>query len=300
MKIAKLLKETIKLKGPLTVAEYMSTCLVHPWGYYNNDVFGTKGDFVTSPEISQIFGEIIGIWFAYNCPAKFNLVELGPGRGTLLFDVLSVFRQLNIHPSTVHIVEQSEHLRSMQRSLLSPIADLHFHNTIDTVPKCTNLIITHEFFDALPIHKFQMTPNGWRELLVDYQSEKFHLVLSPTDTIASKIINRGLVPITATDRAEVSFEALDISKKITSKMDSQSKWLLIDYGQSSTPTDTLRVRCTNSGHQEPQVCRSFCPPRQHGPICKRRFFSHGQLEGIPRPDYPVRLSRPHGCQGSTS
>lgn len=188
--LEKHIRATIKVSGPMSVATYMRTCLLHPLhGYYmSRDVFGKSGDFTTSPEISPLFGEIIAVWFVhfYQTHVKkgrVNMVEIGPGRGTLMRDVLATIRQFGnaVQIDSVHLVEASPYLRQHQASLLAPgktITDaqvtdshgtlIHWHDDLNSVPLGTNFILAHEFFDALCVFKFEMTGHGWRELVVDY------------------------------------------------------------------------------------------------------------------------------------
>ncbi|KAL1739332.1 S-adenosyl-L-methionine-dependent methyltransferase, partial [Schizophyllum fasciatum] len=157
----------------------MSLCLGHPiHGYYTssaNPVFGKAGDFITSPEISQIFGELIGIWYltrfsAHPKPAL-RLVELGPGRGTLMEDILRVFRQLlsklPVPPEiSVHLVETSQPMRKLQKAKLSGFKyDIQWYDAVDDVPKQDDgktftMVLAHEFFDALPIDIYQKMDDG--------------------------------------------------------------------------------------------------------------------------------------------
>jgi SAM-dependent MidA family methyltransferase len=154
----------------------MSLALSHPTlGYYmTRDPFGPSGDFVTAPEISQMFGELIGLWAqeawrAAGSPSPTHLVELGPGRGTLMSDILRVAR---ISPDflnaiDVHLVETSPALERVQRRTLAgsprPIA---WRNNFASVPRGPSIVIANEFFDALPVRHFVKTARGWRERLV--------------------------------------------------------------------------------------------------------------------------------------
>eukprot|EP00752_Nemacystus_decipiens_P011989 g10629.t1 len=208
--LAKELEQMIVLNGPMTVPEYMIYALQHPkYGYYmrQDDKIGRGGDFITAPEISQTFGEMIGIWCVASwkemgCPEKCRLVELGPGKGTLMVDVL---RTANSFPDfrealSLHMVETSDNLRALQVKALGatsiPTAsssasrgggggggakekagsamqlpgggEVVWHTAIEQVPKGQpTLFIAQEFLDALPVHQFQYTENGWRERLVD-------------------------------------------------------------------------------------------------------------------------------------
>ncbi|XP_066863895.1 protein arginine methyltransferase NDUFAF7, mitochondrial isoform X6 [Kogia breviceps] len=244
----------IKSTGPITVAEYMKEVLTNPAkGYYvNRDMLGEKGDFITSPEISQIFGELLGIWFisewiATGKNAAFQLVELGPGRGTLLGDILRVFSQLasvlkNCDIS-IHLVEVSQKLSEIQaltlteekvlleRNAGSPVymkgvtksgIPISWYRDLQDVPKEYSFYLAHEFFDVLPVHKFQKTPRGWREVLIDIDpqvSDKLRFVLAPCATPAEAFIQELSQRISLTGGAA----------------------LIADYGHDGTKTDTFRV-----------------------------------------------------------
>ena len=137
--------------------------------YATRDPLGAAGDFTTAPEISQMFGEMVGIWIAdlwqrAGSPA-FRYVELGPGRGTLAADALRTMARFGCTPQAVHLVETSPTLRAAQSARLP--AAIH-HDEIDAIPNDAPLIIiANEFFDALPIHQYVRTVGGWRELMVE-------------------------------------------------------------------------------------------------------------------------------------
>ena len=147
------LKALIDANGPLTVADYMQEALLHPdYGYYTTRApFGVAGDFITAPEISQIFGEVIGLWCAAvwqqsGSPPTVALIEFGPGRGTLMADIL---RAARIVPGfsdaiDVHLVEASPRLRALQRETLSGI-EVTWHDTAATFPDQQSLILGNEF-----------------------------------------------------------------------------------------------------------------------------------------------------------
>jgi NADH dehydrogenase [ubiquinone] 1 alpha subcomplex assembly factor 7 len=163
-------------EGPISLERYMSLALAHPTlGYYmTRNPLGAGGDFITAPEISQIFGELLGLWTieawrASGSPAKAHLVELGPGRGTLMSDVLRVARVSPgfLEAIDVHLVETSPVLEKVQRDTLAdapcPIA---WHTDFADVPRGPLFILANEFFDALPVRHFVKTPFGWSERLV--------------------------------------------------------------------------------------------------------------------------------------
>lgn len=257
------LKTKIQATGPITVADYMKEILVSPFGYYmKKDVFGSSGDFITSPEISQIFGELIGIWFCNEwqkagSPLPLQLVEFGPGRGTLADDILRVFSKVlslknNI---SVHLVEVSQHMRKLQRNNLSSRCSdssldvgskyiskygypFTFHECIESVPDCFSFFLAHEFFDVLPIHKFQKMEDGWREVLIDCRNEELQFVLSRNATPAAKYL---IDSYENRDHLEVCPEAGILMQNLCKRMEEDGGiTLIIDYGHNGDKTDTFR------------------------------------------------------------
>lgn len=165
----------IRDEGPLPVSRYMALCLGHPrHGYYmTRDPFGEGGDFTTAPEISQMFGELIGLWAAslwqaMGAPQRVRLVELGPGRGTLMADMLRATRRVpGFHEAvSVHLVETSPVLRQAQAATLREVASPIWHETVAGALEGPVIVVANEFLDALPLDQFVMTPEGWRERLV--------------------------------------------------------------------------------------------------------------------------------------
>lgn len=180
--LAEGLVRLIAAEGPISLARYMQECLGHPeYGYYRRgDPFGAAGDFVTAPEVSQIFGELIGLWFAERWdamgrPHGINLVELGPGRGTLMADLLRALDVMPALPRTtnLHLVESNETLRAVQVGRLA--AD--WHEDFESVPDGPLFVVANEFFDALPIQQYVKTEQGWAERLVTWEKDGFALTL---------------------------------------------------------------------------------------------------------------------------
>lgn len=174
--LAEKLVARIRTNGPMTVAEYMAACLGDPeYGYYmRREPFGRDGDFVTAPEVSQMFGELIGAWTmlaweAMGAPSPFVLAELGPGRGTLMADLL---RAARVRPAfgaaaRIHLVETSPRLRDRQRTTLADVGTpVTWCQGIDDLPSGALLVIANEFFDALPVHQFVRAADGWAERMV--------------------------------------------------------------------------------------------------------------------------------------
>jgi NADH dehydrogenase [ubiquinone] 1 alpha subcomplex assembly factor 7 len=166
----------IALDGPITVERYMALCLSHPqYGYYmTRDPLGLEGDFVTAPEISQMFGELIGLWAAQvwldrGCPAPLRLIELGPGRGTLMADALRAARVAPgfLEALSVDLVETSPVLVDKQKRVLADVpVKCQWHAALDTVPPGPAIVIANEFFDALPLRQFVRQEGAWHERLV--------------------------------------------------------------------------------------------------------------------------------------
>ncbi len=174
--LAEKLAARIRADGPITIAEFMDACLSDPeHGYYmRREPFGRAGDFITAPEISQMFGELVGLWAVATWemmgePRRFVLAELGPGRGTLMADIL---RTASVKPSfrqaaDVHLVEISSRLTEIQRATLAASGTaIHWHRRLEDVPAGPAIFIANEFFDALPIRQFQWSGGRWAERVV--------------------------------------------------------------------------------------------------------------------------------------
>jgi len=164
----------IAANGPITIADYMALCLGDPeHGYYMaREPFGRGGDFVTAPEVSQVFGELIGLWAvatwqAMGAPPSFVLAELGPGRGTLMADILRAVRvrPAFVDAARVHLVETSPRLRAAQEAALSGVA-VAWSDTVDALPARPLIVIANEFFDAIPIRQYVRQSSGWIERMV--------------------------------------------------------------------------------------------------------------------------------------
>jgi NADH dehydrogenase [ubiquinone] 1 alpha subcomplex assembly factor 7 len=165
--LAETLRNRIAERGFVTIAEYMELAL---GAYYaDRDPLGRAGDFITAPEVSQMFGEMIGLWCVdlwsrLGKPDPFLLVELGPGRGTLMADALRAARRAPdfLKAADIHLVEINAALIAAQKASLAGFAP-HWHRGFDSLPAGPMLVIANEFWDALPVHQFVMTEQGWHE-----------------------------------------------------------------------------------------------------------------------------------------
>ncbi|RTL48341.1 MAG: class I SAM-dependent methyltransferase [Bradyrhizobiaceae bacterium] len=175
------IRELIAATGPLPVSRYMELCLTHPeFGYYvTRDPLGRQGDFITAPEVSQMFGELIGLWAAsvwnaMGSPPKVQLIELGPGRGTLMADALRALRILPAFRDAieVHLVEISPSLRAVQRDTLAN-ESVQWHDRLADIPPGPAIVLANEYFDVLPIHQAVRTEAGWCERLVGVDDDIF-------------------------------------------------------------------------------------------------------------------------------
>jgi SAM-dependent MidA family methyltransferase len=174
--LAARLHERIAAAGPLSVEEFMQACLsdAAEGAYASRQPIGSKGDFITAPEISQIFGELVGLWAvavwqSMGEPERVTLAELGPGRGTLISDALRAWRGLSkfIGSVSVALIETSTVMASAQRQTLKDAgAPLHWHATLDTMPRGPLIVLANEFIDALPIRQFIRRGDTWRERLI--------------------------------------------------------------------------------------------------------------------------------------
>ena len=178
--LTEIIRDKIIAEGPISIADYMALALSHPeHGYYKKqDPFGARGDFITAPEISQIFGEMIGVWSAeiwrQMGGGSLSIVELGPGRGTLMADLLRATKKVpELHDSlTIHMVETSPVLAHAQYVRLRDVHPrIEWLDDVSELPENKTIIIANEFFDALPIRQFVMTADGVRERRVDWHSE---------------------------------------------------------------------------------------------------------------------------------
>lgn len=224
-----IIRAEIAATGPMSTARYMELCLAHPkHGYYmTRDPLGAAGDFTTAPEVSQMFGEMLGIWVAEAWTAlgavPFRLIELGPGRGTLMADMVRVLTRMGADPD-VWMVETSPTLRDAQATR---VPGARWADRLEAVPQTPNLpeiIVANEFFDALPVVQHLRTPKGWCEHQVGAKDGRLVWGLGPPNPSR----------LTPGDWSETSPVANGVSSEIRRRIDQGGAALIIDYGYTAS------------------------------------------------------------------
>ena len=274
------LRSIIRAGGPLTLETYMSEVLTHPTlGYYTTqEPFGAAGDFITAPEVSQMFGELIGAWCAHTwaqmaSPERVCLVEMGPGRGTLMKDLLRAVSKTEAFAEAleVHLVEISHRLREIQRQTLGDTS-VTWHESLADIPSDVPMVlVANELLDALPIRQFERTVQGWCERLVDVApssrddgttSNGFRFVLTKEPSAAAAMLPPEVRDAPLGAVAEVSPAAVTLVADISRRLLSQGgAALLIDCGSdSSGARDTLQAV---AHHKTPPGVGG---PRHGGPV----------------------------------
>jgi NADH dehydrogenase [ubiquinone] 1 alpha subcomplex assembly factor 7 len=225
----------IATTGPISLSHYMAEANARY--YAKADPFGVAGDFITAPEISQMFGELIGLWLAdmwlragREEPAHY--VELGPGRGTLARDALRAMKRQGLEPQ-VHLVETSAALMELQ---LRAVPDAQFHSDLANVPfEGPILLVANEFLDALPLRQLIRTADGWREVMVAAEGERFVGVPGATAMDAALPESRRDAP--EGTLVETSPAAAAVIHEVASRLAEQGgAALFIDYGHAEERT----------------------------------------------------------------
>lgn len=254
------LVKLIQDHGPIRVGDFMTDALVHPQhGYYaTQQALGAQGDFTTAPEISQIFGELVGSWLVHawegiGAPSAFNLVELGPGRGTLMADILRVAKVRPRFLKAVHVymIEASGRMRYAQKRLLAEAGvRITWADRLEDVPVGPALFVANEFFDCLPIRQFVRTssssPTPWRERMVGLTPDnRLCFVLSEQEYGEQAGMPPGAQPESVFESCTAAGEVIaEIAHRLR---DTKGRALIIDYGHGRAGFgDTLQAM---KGHQ---------------------------------------------------
>ncbi len=248
--LGRLLAARIAAAGPMTLADYMADCLLHPvHGYYTTRTpFGAGGDFVTAPEISQMFGELLGLclaqaWMDQGAPAPFVLAELGPGRGTLMADVLRATARVPgfRDAARVVLVEASPALRAVQRRTLEGHA-VAWADTIADLPTDGPLfLIANEFFDALPVRQFTRTGDAWAETMVGLGPDGA-LTFGRAPPVPLALLSDRLADTAEGEVVELCPAALPIMERIGARIAAAGGLaLVVDYGGWGSRGDTFQA-----------------------------------------------------------
>lgn len=246
------IRKLIRSAGPMPVSRYMELCLTHPhYGYYmTRDPLGREGDFTTAPEVSQMFGELLGLWAAavwkaMGMPNPVRLIELGPGRGTMMADMLRAIRVL---PSfyqavTVDLVEINPALIERQQETLRGVKQVGWHESIEHIDGGPAIVLANEYFDALPVHQVIRKQDGWHERVVGI-SDNGQLVFSAApeplrhfDLLLPKLVRAA--PVGAIFEWRPTHEIMRIARRVRVHGGAA---LIIDYGHVRTDAgDTFQA-----------------------------------------------------------
>jgi NADH dehydrogenase [ubiquinone] 1 alpha subcomplex assembly factor 7 len=300
------IKRLIRSTGPMPVWRYMELCLTHPrHGYYiARDPLGREGDFTTSPEVSQMFGELLGLWAAsvwreMDSPSELHLIELGPGRGTMMADALRAMRVLpDLYQALhVHLVEINPVLREKQKASLPALRSLTWHDSIATVPDGPSVIFANEYFDVLPIHQAIKRDGGWHERTVDIGADGQLIFGASAEPIPRfELLLPELVraaPTGAIFEWRPDSEAMTIARRLR---DHGGAAVIIDYGHvRSDAGDTFQAIAKHSftdplknpGHADITAHVDFqaiaraaedVGARVHGPVTQGEFLKRLGIE----------------------
>ncbi|MBI3444963.1 MAG: SAM-dependent methyltransferase [Magnetospirillum sp.] len=289
--------------GPIPVAEFMSAALADPeHGYYmGRDPFGTGGDFTTAPEVSQMFGELIGLWCALvwqsmGSPERIILAEIGPGRGTLMLDLLRAAAALPPFADSldVHLIETSPALRNRQAQTLAgkPVT---WHERFEDLPDGPLLLVANELFDALPIRQLEKIAGQWHERMVGLDDKgDFAFVTGPV--VAGPPLAPAALAAEDGALAELCPQGRELAARIARRLaDQGGAALIIDYGYGKSASgDTLQAL---KGHRYHPVLSApgtadltahvdfqalaeaaLGPAKVHGPVSQGRFLMRLGLE----------------------
>lgn len=247
--LGRLIAARIAAQGPIGLADYMADCLLHPeHGYYTTrPVLGAAGDFTTAPEISQMFGELLGLalaqaWLDQGSPAPFTLAELGPGRGTLMADLWRATRGVpGFHAAArVVLVEASARMRAAQGQRLADAAPVWVGAVDDLARDRPLFLIANEFFDALPIRQFLRHPRGWAERQVGLQGGRLVWGLAPPARIPA--LDHRLADTAPGEVVELCPAAPVLVGAIAARIAAcGGAAIVVDYGGWRSRGDTLQA-----------------------------------------------------------
>jgi len=289
-----ILKQRIIATGPISIADYMAECLLHPeHGYYSTrDPFGAGGDFTTAPEISQMFGELLGLslaqtWLDQGAPDPFILAELGPGRGTLMADVLRATKGVaGFHDGArINLIEASPVLREIQREKLAGY-NVTWTSSINDLPDAPLYLLANEFFDALPIRQYIRARGGWRERRVGIKDG--NLAFGANNSTPIPALAHRLTDTKDGDMVEICPSGTAIASQIGGRINTHGGVaIIIDYGDWRSLGDTLQALkdhkfddpLANPGQADLTAHVDFQALAAASPSAKSKMSTQGQLLG---------------------
>ncbi|MDH7795521.1 MULTISPECIES: SAM-dependent methyltransferase [unclassified Beijerinckia] len=234
------IRQLIRNGETISLERFMALALGDPErGYYmTRDPFGADGDFTTAPEISQMFGELLGLWAAevwalMGSPKKIQLVELGPGRGTLMSDALRALQVAGNFAKalTVHLVETSPVLEAQQREILAGSDfKIEWHQSLDTVPYGPSIFLANEFFDALPVRHYVFQDGAWYEKVIGLDEDDalyFGLADDPETSIRARAEENAVFEVSGLGHRVMA----ELAKRVATD---KGAALIIDYGHVET------------------------------------------------------------------
>lgn len=260
------IKKLIDLCGPLDIGTYMQTCLGHPeHGYYvSRPAIGAEGDFITAPEISQMFGELIGIWCAdlwiRSGKGEINLLECGPGQGTLMADLLRATKGIEGFYGSIkiHFLETSPRLKQMQAQALRGFEDVIappvWHDDLSSVPDDKPLFsIANEFLDALPIRQIVKSADGWLEKCVHItQDGELSYITKPAEAELIIFLPEHSANAKENDLYEISPARYGWVNRFADKLNKSSgAGLFIDYGFDGPASGDTFQAVKDHGYADP-------------------------------------------------
>jgi SAM-dependent MidA family methyltransferase len=311
------IRRLIAVAGPMPVADYMRLCLTHPHhGYYlTRDPIGAGGDFITAPEVSQMFGELVGLWMVaawreMGAPENVRVVELGPGRGTLMIDALRAAKVArDFHAAIVlHLVEISPQLKAVQQRVLDGrgVPTL-WHAVLDEVPAGPVIIVANEFIDALPVHQAVKLADGWYERVIEIDAGGSLAMGTDRDPLPNfdATLPRELraSPQGSIYEWRSDTVAFDIGKRVRT----DGVALIIDYGHARQGLGETLQAVAGHAFADPlhapgeadltahvdfaslALSAEIIGARSHGPVSQRDFL---QRLGIDKRAAALKASRP--------
>jgi len=247
--LATIIRAQIARFGPMPVSDYMALCLLHPkHGYYTTHApLGREGDFITAPEISQMFGELLGLmlvqgWIDQGRPTPFLLVEPGPGRGTLMADMLRAARMVPafLDAADIRLIEASTALRAVQKTRLAAYP-VRWSEALSELPDLPLFLVANEFLDALPVRQYLRAGAGWRERMVGIDAgDQLCFGLAGEAPVAALQGRLAHTPEGQTVEVCPAAEGF-VSEGARHIANSGGLAVLVDYGSAGVPGDSFQA-----------------------------------------------------------